>query len=86
MEFFLQHPIIQFFFPDPYGHIKDYVEKVQQGTGFSCTICGKLGRDMYLMREHLEAQHDMSPGYTCNVCNQYSKNFSTLKAHMKKYH
>jgi len=71
---------------DPYGHIKDYVEKVQQGTGFSCTICGKLGRDMYLMREHLEAQHDMSPGYTCNVCNQYSKNFSTLKAHMKKYH
>jgi len=71
---------------DPYGHIKDYVAKVQHGTGFSCTICGKIGRDMYLMREHLEAQHEMSPGYTCQVCNQYSKNFSCLKSHIKKYH
>jgi len=71
---------------DPYAHIKQYVIKVPNENGFSCTICGKKCRDMYLMREHIEGLHDMSPGYLCGVCNQQCKNHKGLKVHMKKFH
>ena len=54
-----------FLFSDPYAHIKEYVVKVANENGFSCTICGKKCRDMYLMREHIEGLHDLSPGHLC---------------------
>ena len=75
-----------FLFPDPYAHIKEYVVKVPNENGFSCTICGKKCRDMYLMREHIEGLHDLSPGYLCGVCNHQCKNHKGLKVHMKKFH
>merc|ERR1712096_269860 len=71
---------------DPYGHIKQHVLKIPNETGFSCSLCGKKCRDMYLMREHIEALHDMSPGYICNVCSQQCKSHRGLKEHMKRYH
>jgi hypothetical protein len=41
-----------FLFSDPYADIKEYVVKVPNENGFSCTICGKKCRDMYLMRAY----------------------------------
>ena len=60
--------------------------KVPNENGFSCTICMKKCRDMYLMREHIEGLHDLSPGYLCGVCNHQCKNHKGLKVHMKKFH
>jgi len=53
-------------------------------TGYSCNLCGKHGRDMYFMREHLESKHGLSPGYHCELCQKYCKNHAALKNHLKK--
>jgi len=71
---------------DPYGHIKQYAVKIPHETGYSCALCGKKCRDMYLMREHVEALHDLSPGYICSVCNKELKSHRGLKEHVKKTH
>jgi len=71
---------------DPYEHIKGHVRKIPNETGFACAICGKKVRDMYMMREHVEALHDLSPGYVCNVCSQHCKNHKVLRNHLKKFH
>jgi len=71
---------------DPYGHVKQYAVKIANETGFSCSLCGKKCRDMYLMREHIEALHDLSPGYICSICNREVKSHRGLKEHVKKFH
>jgi len=71
---------------DPYGHIKQYAVKNPHETGYSCSLCGKKCRDMYLMREHVEALHDLSPGYLCNICSKELKSHRGLKEHVKKFH
>jgi len=71
---------------DPYGHIKEYAVKIANETGYSCSICGKKCRDMYLMREHVEALHEISPGYLCNSCNKECKSHRGLKEHVKRFH
>jgi len=71
---------------DPYGHVKQYAVKIRNETGFSCSLCGKKCRDMYLMREHIEALHDLSPGYICSICNKEVKSHRGLKEHVKKIH
>ena len=72
---------------DPYDHLKPHCQKAANGHGFICLLCGKRGRDMYQMREHIEAAHEhLSPGYICQHCVQEFKNHNCLKVHMKKYH
>jgi len=71
---------------DPYGHIKQYAVKIPNETGYSCSICGKKCRDMYLMREHIEALHELSPGYLCSTCNKECKSHRGLKEHVKRFH
>ena len=73
--------------PDPYDHLKPHCEKAVDGRGVICLLCGKRGRDMYHMREHIEAAHShLSPGYHCQLCAQEFKSHNSWKVHMKKYH
>jgi len=72
--------------PDPYGHIKKHCVRAKDG-GYNCLLCGKKGRDMYHMRQHIESAHpELSPGYECHICNRQFKNHSCWNLHMKKYH
>jgi len=72
---------------DPYEHVKPHCQKAVDGRGVVCLLCGKRGRDMYHLREHLEAAHaHLSPGYQCQLCAGEFKSHNSWKVHMKKYH
>ena len=67
--------------------MKPHCQKAVDGRGVVCLLCGKRGRDMYHLREHLEAAHaHLSPGYQCQLCAQEFKSHNSWKVHMKKYH
>ena len=73
--------------PDPYAHLKPHCQRAGDGRGFECLLCGKRGRDMYNMREHIEAVHThLSPGYECSLCTQQFKSHNAWKTHMKRHH
>ena len=53
----------------------------------NCTICGKVSRDMYDAKKHLDSVHfPPSEGYACNVCGKVSKSRHALACHMSSYH
>ena len=74
---------------DAYDHLKPHCKRNvdERGACVICKLCGKRGRDMYHMREHIEAVHPhLSPGYHCQLCAQEFKSHHSWKLHSKKYH
>ena len=52
-----------------------------------CTLCGKLFRDMFNAKMHLDSAHFPSAnGYFCEICNKPSKSRSSLSKHYANYH
>ena len=53
----------------------------------SCTLCGKVCRDMWAAKTHLDCVHfPSSDGYPCNFCGKVSKSRHALTCHVSTYH
>ena len=53
---------------------------------WTCTKCGKTTRNRVTLRNHVEAQHIISPGFDCDICGFVSKTRHALRMHRDNYH
>ena len=62
-----------------------YIAK--DGSKYSCSLCGKVSRDVTDAKRHLESKHFPSDGgYECQICNSNFKTWNALSCHNSKYH
>jgi len=64
--------------------IDKYVRNV--GHDWVCTECGKSVRNRMTLRNHIEAQHIVTPGFRCDVCGFVSKTRHALRGHKDYNH
>jgi len=53
---------------------------------WSCTHCGKQGKQKHHVREHIESNHIDCLTFTCPYCNKEMKNRVALRSHISKNH
>ena len=64
--------------------IKNEEDKILQRR---CTLCGKVFRDMYNAKMHLDSKHFPAVnGYSCDICNKKCKSKAALSSHLTLYH
>ena len=52
-----------------------------------CSLCGKVSRDLYNAKDHLEAKHFPSEsGYNCEFCGKTYKSKGSLTSHVSLMH
>ena len=65
---------------------KSYLSR-NQDKSLSCSLCGKVSRDMYNAKRHLEDKHFRSDsGYKCQLCGVFCVTLNTLTSHMSRQH
>ena len=65
---------------------KSYLSR-NQDKSFSCSLCGKVSRDMYNAKRHLEDKHFRSDsGYKCQLCGVFCVTLNSLTNHMSRQH
>ena len=52
---------------------------------WTCTECGKTTKNRVTLRNHVEAQHIISPGFECDTCGFVSKTRHALRMHRDNY-
>ena len=52
---------------------------------FTCTVCGKTGRDLGNMNKHAET-HIEGLSYPCEFCGNTFRSYRALKAHTSRFH
>ena len=63
-----------------------YIQKNVNKT-LTCSLCGKISRDLYDARKHLESKHfPTESGYECQSCNSHFNTFQAFSKHNSKYH
>jgi len=63
--------------------ISEMLRKVD--GNLTCTMCGKVGRDVRNMRRHAETHID-GLSYPCNICDKTFRNKHQLQCHKSSYH
>ena len=54
---------------------------------YSCYVCGKVSRDLYNAKRHLEDKHFRSDsGYKCQLCGVFCATLNALTKHMSCQH
>jgi len=64
--------------------IDKYVRNV--GQDWVCSECGKSVRNRMTLRNHIEAQHILTPGFQCDICGFVSKTRHALRGHKDYNH
>ena len=64
--------------------IDKYVRNM--GQDWICTECGKSVRNRMTLRNHIEAQHILTPGFQCDICGFVSKTRHALRGHKDYNH
>ena len=64
--------------------IDKYVSNI--GNVWTCLECGKSLNRRYTLRNHIEAQHILTPGFQCDVCGFVSKTRHALRCHKDYNH
>ena len=63
-----------------------YIQKNVNKT-LTCSLCGKISRDFYDAKKHLESKHfPTDSGYECQSCNMHFNTFQAFSKHNSKYH
>ena len=63
-----------------------YIQKNVNKT-LTCSLCGKISRDFYDAKKHLESKHfPTDSGYECQSCNHHFNTFQAFSKHNSKYH
>ena len=66
--------------------VTKYITK-NEDKSYSCSICGKLSRDLYNAKGHLESKHFPSEsGYECQSCGDHFNTFQAFSKHNSRYH
>ena len=65
-------------------HIKES-HSVLQGTGITCSECGKSVDSKYLMKLHMRQEHNMA-AFGCDVCGLEFNSMSNLNRHKNNKH
>ena len=70
------------------GDIDSQIDKYIRNIGneWSCTECGKSVRNRMTLRNHIEAQHILTPGFQCDICGFVSKTRHALRGHKDYNH
>jgi len=53
---------------------------------WTCTECGKSVKNRVHLRNHIEAQHIVTPGFPCDICGFVSKTRPALRGHKDYNH
>ena len=65
---------------------KSYLTR-NQDKSFSCSVCGKVSRDLYNAKRHLEDKHFRpDSGYKCQFCGAVCVTLNALSKHMSRQH
>jgi len=56
------------------------------GNEWTCTECGKSVKNRVHLRNHIEAQHIVTPGFPCDICGFISKTRPALRGHKDYNH
>ena len=65
---------------------KSYLTR-NQDKSFSCSVCGKVSRDLYNAKRHLEDKHFRpDSGYKCQFCGVVCVTLNALSKHMSRQH
>ena len=58
-----------------------------EDKSYVCSLCGKVSRDLYNAKDHLEAKHfPCESGYNCELCGKTYKSKGSLTSHMSLVH
>jgi len=70
------------------GDIDSQIDKYILNTGneWTCLECGKSVKNRVHLRNHIEAQHIVTPGYPCDICGFVSKTRPALRGHKDYNH
>ena len=70
------------------GDIDSQIDKYIQNIGneWICTACGKSVKNRVHLRNHIEAQHIVTPGFPCDICGFVSKTRPALRGHKDYNH
>ena len=52
---------------------------------FTCTVCGKMGRDAGNMQKHAET-HIEGLSYQCEFCEKIFRSYNSFKSHSSRFH
>ena len=52
---------------------------------FTCTVCGKMGRDAGNMQKHAET-HIEGLSYPCEFCEKIFRSYNSFKSHSSRFH
>ena len=76
------------FYLDLDGDIDSQIDKYILITGneWTCTECGKSVKNRVHLRNHIEAQHIVTPGFPCDICGFVSKTRPALRGHKDYNH
>ena len=68
------------------GQINTMIQKLEDSSGWSCTVCGKSSKVSSNIRQHIEANHIEGMEHPCDQCGKVSRSRHALARHIFVYH
>ena len=62
------------------------MQKINESRKWKCNVCGRISKDKYNMRKHVERKHMDQASHSCQQCGSIFRSDGWLKMHKRKQH